>query len=106
MKTRRVQGREEQPALFELPEKPPVEVRVEQLRYPVWTENKALLIQRYLYYFVLVTKHGTYVDGFAGPQEPGKPGLWAARLVLESRPRWLRHLVFVEKNKRKVKLLR
>ena len=28
----------------------------------IWTENKAKLIERYLYYFVLVTKHGTYVE--------------------------------------------
>jgi hypothetical protein len=24
---------------------------------PIWTENKAKLIERYLFYFVLVTKH-------------------------------------------------
>ena len=28
------------------------------------------LIQRWGYYFVMVTKHGTYIDGFAGPQDP------------------------------------
>jgi hypothetical protein len=64
--------------------------------YPLWTENKAKLIERYLYYFVLITKHGTYIDGFAGPQDPSKPDLWAARLVLANRPRWLRHFHLFE----------
>jgi hypothetical protein len=40
--------------------------------YPVWTRNKARLVQRYLRYFVFITRHGTYIDGFAGPQEPDK----------------------------------
>jgi len=106
MKTRRVQGREEQPALFELPEKPPVEVRVEQLRYPVWTENKAQLIERYLYYFVLVTKHGTYIDGFAGPQRPSNPEMWAAKLVLESEPRRLRHFYLFDESDEQVQRLK
>jgi hypothetical protein len=42
--------------------------------------NKARLIYRYLFYFVLVTKHGTYIGGFAGPQ--GVQENWAAQLVL------------------------
>jgi hypothetical protein len=50
----------------------------------LWTGNKAMLIERYLYYFVLVTKHGTYIDGFAGPQDTDRPESWAARLVLEA----------------------
>jgi hypothetical protein len=49
-------------------------------RRPIWTENKAKLIERYLYYFVLVTKHGAYIDGFAGPQYEGKEDAWAAKL--------------------------
>ncbi len=39
----------------------------------LWTGNKALLIQQYLHLFVIVAKHGTYVDGFAGPQYPTMP---------------------------------
>jgi three-Cys-motif partner protein len=57
---------------------------------PIWTENKAKLIERYLYYFVLVTKHGAYIDGFAAPQEKDKPDSWAAKLVLETKPARLR----------------
>ncbi len=45
-------------------------IRLRALERPLWTHNKAKLIERYLYYFVLVTKHGTYIDGFSGPQSP------------------------------------
>lgn len=48
-------------------------VKLRPLRNPIWTENKARLIERYLYYFVLITKHGTYIDGFAGPQYADRP---------------------------------
>ena len=56
----------------------------------MWTAHKARFIERYLYYFVLVTKHGTYIDGFAGPQQPDDPDMWTAKRVLESEPRRLR----------------
>jgi three-Cys-motif partner protein len=76
-----------------------------RLKKPLWTENKAKFITRYLYYFVLVTKHGTYIDGFAGPQYIDKPDAWAAKLVLESEPRLLRHFYLVEKSPRKAGML-
>jgi three-Cys-motif partner protein len=63
---------------------------------PIWTENKAKLIERYLFYFVLITKHGAYIDGFAGPQYRGKPDAWAAKLVLESKPAFLRNFWLCE----------
>lgn len=66
---------------------------------PIWTQHKAMLIERYLYYFVLITHHGTYIDGFAGPQEADKPEMWSAKLVLESRPRWLQRFYLCELNK-------
>jgi len=56
----------------------------------MWTAHKAHFIERYLYYFVLVTKHGTYIDGFAGPQQPDDVDMWTAKRVLESEPRWFR----------------
>lgn len=37
------------------------------LKTPLWTENKARFIARYLNSFTFVTKHGTYIDAFAGP---------------------------------------
>jgi three-Cys-motif partner protein len=88
---------------FELPERPEpdTEPLIKPITHPIWTANKAKLIERYLYYFVLITKHGTYIDGFAGPQQPDKPEMWAAKLVLENQPRWLRHLHLFEKNKKR-----
>jgi hypothetical protein len=47
----------------------------------MWTAHKARFIERYLYYFVLVTKHGTYIDGFAGPQQPDDADMWTAKRV-------------------------
>ena len=79
----------------------PPEPKLKRPQHPVWTENKAKLIERYLYYFVLITHHGTYIDGFAGPQQPDMPDTWAAKLVLESEPMWFRHfhLFDIEKSK-------
>ena len=74
--------------------------------YPVWTRNKARLVQRYLRYFVFITRHGTYIDGFAGPQEPGKPETWTAGLVFESEPKWLRNFFFCELDEKKIPSLR
>ncbi len=84
---------------------PDTEPLLKPLKHPIWTANKAKLIERYLYYFVLITKHGTYIDGFAGPQEPDKPEMWAAKLVLENEPRWLRHIYLFEKNKKRFRQL-
>ncbi len=61
------------------------------LRFPLWTQNKARLIQAYLRLFVYITHHGTYIDGFAAPQDGSYPDTWAAKLVLEMEPKWFRH---------------
>jgi three-Cys-motif partner protein len=79
---------------------------VKRLRRPVWTEGKAKLIQSYLRLFVMVTHHGTYIDGFAGPQEPEKTEMWSARLVLQSEPRWFRNLHFIDLDEAQVARLR
>ena len=76
-----------------------------EIRRPVWTENKAKLIERYLYYFVLITKHGTYIDGFAGPQEPDKLQMWSAKLVLDNQPKWLQHFHLYDEDKQQYKRL-
>jgi three-Cys-motif partner protein len=80
---------------------PPAQGRPAQ--FPLWTQNKARLVARYLFLFVQVTKRGTYIDGFAGPQDPEQPDLWTAKLVLESRNHepWLRmhHLFEIDKTK-------
>lgn len=74
---------------------------------PIWTENKAQVIRRYLNYFVYVTKHGTYLDAFAGPQT-GQPNeqAWAAKLVLENKPGWMRRFVFCEQSPQQAEYVR
>jgi three-Cys-motif partner protein len=80
-------------------------IEFEQSDHPVWTENKAKLIERYLYFFVLVTKHGTYIDGFAGPQRPNNLEMWSAKLVLDSEPRRLRNFFLFDASKSQVNAL-
>jgi three-Cys-motif partner protein len=80
-----------QQRLLEMPEQPPRPLKVIAPSNPVWTENKAQFIMRYLRYFVYITKHGTYIDGFSGPQTESETDSWAAKLVLGSEPRRIRH---------------
>lgn len=56
----------------------------------IWTEHKAQLVAAYLKNFTWVTKHGCYIDGFAGPRLEEREGSWSAELVLANEPRWLR----------------
>lgn len=72
---------------------------------PVWTEQKAQLIARYLRLFVFITHHGAYIDGFAAPKEPDHPDTWAANLVLSSEPRWLRQFYLCDLEKPRVRYL-
>ncbi len=72
----------------------------------VWTDTKARFIQRYIKNFVYVTKKGTYLDAFAGPQKTDDcEKSWAAKLVLENRPALIRHYALFEKNRNSVKKL-
>lgn len=86
--------------LFDLSGYPIIEkgLELKPLNGPVWTGNKARLIKRYLQCFTYVTKHGTYLDAFAGPQSASDPDTWAAKLVLEAKPAWLRHFALFELN--------
>ncbi len=90
---------DDQPVLLELPRTGASQPELKQLPHPIWTENKARLIAGYLYLFELITKHGTYIDGFAGPQKPDKPETWAAKLVLEIQPKWFRHFYLFERSR-------
>jgi len=90
--------------LLDLPEQKEIERLVARLRHPIWTENKAKLIERYLLLFVQVTYSGTYIDGFAGPQEPEKQEMWAANLALNVH--LLKHFHLFEKNRKKITMLR
>ena len=75
------------------------EVLLKKLDRPVWTERKAKLIQHYLYLFVQITKHGTYIDGFAGPQNETDPESWAAKLAIDSEPKWMRNFYLFDEDK-------
>ncbi|HEY0758727.1 MAG TPA: three-Cys-motif partner protein TcmP [Acidisarcina sp.] len=77
--------------------------RIDQL---IWSDHKARFIQHYLQYFVQITKHGTYIDGFAGPQYLDKLDAWTAALVLASEPKWLRHFYLCELAQNSAKCLR
>ena len=93
---------EEQSHLFDPASIPIGEKKLElkTAEAPVWTENKAQLIQRYLRYFVFITKHGTYLDAFAAPQSPDHADVsCAAKLVLESDPKWFRNFALFDVNK-------
>jgi len=92
--------------LFELP---PANLKIAEKKFkernPIWTECKAKLIERYLFYFVQITHTGTYIDAFAGPQESEKHEMWAAKLVIESNPRWLKNFHLFELKRSQVKLI-
>src|SRR4051812_15184833 len=70
----------EELVLFDAGPRVPVPPHVRRSALPqqrIWTESKAQLIAQYLYGFLMVTKSGTYIDGFAGPQDADKPDAWA-----------------------------
>jgi len=81
------------------------EILLKPLRHRIWTENKAKLVERYLHYFLFITKHGTYIDGFAGAQYPEQAECWAAQAVLTMEPRWLRNFFLCEIDSAKVQAL-
>ena len=102
---------EEQPFLFDPSEFPPLddipaEPSLKRIQRPVCTANKAQLIMRYLKLFVFITHHGTYIDGFAGPQEEKLCDTWAAKLVIESNPKWMRHFHLCDEKRSQVRLLK
>lgn len=91
------------PTLFpDLPETPRRPKETKLPNRPVWTEQKARLISAYLRLFTFITRHGTYIDGFAGPQYPSDSDSWSARLALKNEPRWLRDFVLCDVDKSQV----
>jgi three-Cys-motif partner protein len=62
------------------------------LTCPLWTTNKAKLIQEYIRLFTFITKHGAYIDGFAAPQRRNHAENCSARLVLKNEPQWVKDL--------------
>lgn len=67
-----------------------LEIQTRTLDRPLWSEYKADLIAKYLRYFLFITKHGTYIDAFAGPQTDKSDSVWTAEKVLAIEPAWLR----------------
>jgi three-Cys-motif partner protein len=63
------------------------------------------MIAIYLRLFVYITKHGAYIDGFAGAQEPDMPDMWTAKLVLELEPKRLRQFFLCELNRKSYRAL-
>ena len=96
---------EERLPLDIFPEPLEPEITVKAPKHNLWTEHKANLIAKYLLYFVFVTRHGTYIDGFAGPQDFDKLDAWAAKLVIETEPKWLKHFHFFEITKKGFRML-
>lgn len=99
---------EQQMTLVDLPPMPR-EFRVRNLKKPIWTKNKAVLIERYIYYFLQVTHNCRYIDGFAGPQREGRGNsdeMWSAKRVIELRPRWITRFYLFEKSKAQVTRIR
>ena len=82
------------------------EIETKALQRPVWSENKADLITRYLRYFVFITRHGTYIDAFAGPQTDHSEHAWTARSVVTSEPKWLRNFHLFDESDAQVARLR
>ncbi len=93
------------PAEFPPADSLPAEPELKSIDRPVWTDNKAHFIMRYLRYFVFITKHGTYIDGFAGPQAECMTDCWSAKLVLDSEPRWMRHFHLCDEKRSQIALL-
>ena len=76
---------------------------------PLWTAEKASLIDEYIHLFLLVTKHGVYVDLFAGPQRVNDTESWSVRRVLERRTEGnpaIRHYAVCDKDPAQAKRLR
>jgi three-Cys-motif partner protein len=101
---------EDHPILFSNGELPPSRDRgnrdFKSLSHPLWTENKARLIQEYIKLFTYITKHGAYIDGFAAPQKRDRIDLCSAKLVLEAQPRRVRQLWLCDKDPAGCEILR
>lgn len=89
----------------DLPDPGEIPFKFKMPRQPVWTADKAALVALYLKFFCYVTKHGTYIDAFAGPQRLDCENMWSAKLVLETEPQRLRHFYLFEQHSKGIKKL-
>ena len=83
--------------------------RLEKSGPALWTAEKSALIDEYIHLFLLVTKHGVYVDLFAGPQRVEDTESWSVRRVLERRTEGnpsIRHFAVCDKDHGQARRLR
>ena len=83
--------------------------RLEKSGPALWTAEKSALIDEYIHLFLLVTKHGVYVDLFAGPQHVEDTESWSVRRVLERRTEGnpsIRHFAVCDKDQGQAQRLR
>ncbi|MCY1705251.1 three-Cys-motif partner protein TcmP [Pannonibacter sp. SL95] len=71
----------------------------------VWTQHKAQLIAKYIYLFTIITRHGAYIDGFAGPKRKELQDSWSAELVINTEPRRLREIFLCDIDPAKISAL-
>jgi len=88
----------QEPLLFDLPPSGARQPTLKSIAVPLWTEQKARLIAEYVRLFTMITKHGTYIDGFAGPQTGQQRESWAASEVLRLQPPLIRNLFLCDFN--------
>ena len=87
----------------------PTKLKLAESRAPLWTAEKASLIDEYIHRFLLVTKHGVYLDLFAGPQRIDDPESWSVRRVIERRTEGnpsIRHYAVCDRDPAQVERLR
>lgn len=79
-----------------------------EIRAPLWTSDKSCLVAEYIHLFLLITKHGIYLDLFAGPQHSGDKENWSVRRVLKRRTEGpaIRHYAVCDNDPAKVRMLR
>lgn len=82
------------------------EKNFKSLQYPVWSEDKAKLIQEYLRLFTFITKHGIYIDGFSAPQQRSMAEICSARLVMETEPKRIKTFWLCDLDPKGIELLR
>ena len=83
--------------------------RLEKSGPALWSAEKSALIDEYIHLFLLVTKHGVYVDLFAGPQRVEDTESWSVRRVLERRTQGnpsIRHFAVCDKDPGQAQRLR
>ncbi|MCC5605185.1 three-Cys-motif partner protein TcmP, partial [Nostoc favosum] len=96
---------EQLPLFTDLPKIENAIIEFGEIRSPVWTANKAQLVAKYLFYFVMITKHGAYIDGFAAPKDRQNLKGWAADLVLNQEPKFLKEFYLCDIKREGVRIL-